>query len=293
MITKRSAGEIVFDYLNIILTAVLMLLTIYPFVYVAFASVSSPTSLVAHRGILLAPLGFELGSYVMVFKNPMITAGYINTLIYVILGTCLNLLMTSLAAYVLSRKGYFWKNFIMFYIVFTMIFGGGLIPFYLTVKQLGMVDTRWALIIPVAMSTYNMIIMRTSFAAIPDSMEESAKIDGASDFTVLFRIIIPLSMPVIAVMILFYGVYHWNAWFNAMIFLRNRELYPLQLVLREILIASSTDTMTTTVSGLDKEPVGETVKYATIMVATLPILFIYPFLQKYFVKGIMIGALKG
>lgn len=186
-----------------------------------------------------------------------------------------------------------WKNPIMFLIVFTMFFNGGLIPTYLLVNNLGLLDSRWALIIPSAMSAYNLIIMRTSFQGIPVSLEESAKLDGANDFTVLFRIVLPLSMPVVAVMILFYGVGHWNSWFNALIYLRTRDLYPLQLILREILITNSTDSMMTGVGGADKMPIGETIKYATIIVATIPILLLYPFLQKYFVKGVMIGAIKG
>ncbi len=290
---KRSLGDIIFDNVNNILMMFIMIITLYPFLYVVFASISEPYQIVRHQGILLRPLGFSLGAYKLVLQNPMILTGYKNTLIYVVTGTTLNLLMTSLGAYVLSRRNVMWKNFIMMAVVFTMFFNGGLIPFYLTVRDLGLSDKIWALILPTAMSTYNMIIMRTSFAGIPASLEESARIDGANDFTILFRIILPLSMPVIAVMVLFYGVAHWNAWFNAMIFLRTRDKYPLQIVLREILIASSTDDMTTAAGALDKEPLGETIKYATIIVATLPILSIYPFLQKYFVQGIMVGALKG
>jgi putative aldouronate transport system permease protein len=184
------------------------------------------------------------------------------------------------------------KNPIMMLIVFTMFFSGGLIPNYLLVSELGMLNTRWALIIPGAISTYNLIIMRTSFQGIPASLEESAKIDGANDFTILFRIILPLSLPIVSVMILFYGVSHWNAWFNALLYLRDRDLYPLQLVLREILITNSTDSMTTGASDIDKALISETIKYAAIIVATVPVLFLYPFLQKYFVKGVMIGAVK-
>jgi len=200
---------------------------------------------------LLKPLGFSLEAYKLVFENPMILTGYRNTLFYVTVGTSINLLMTSLSAYVLSRKNVMFKNAMMM-VVFTMFFSGGLIPFYLTVRELGLSDSMWAVILPTAMSTYNMIVMRTAFTAIPDSLEESARIDGANDFTILFRIILPLSLPVVAVMILFYAVGHWNAWFNAMIFLRTRDKYPLQIVLREILIASSTDDMTTNVGSLDK-----------------------------------------
>lgn len=293
MVIKRSLGEKLFDAFNVVFMIALMITTLYPFLYVAFASVSQPSQMIQHQGILWGPLGFSLNSYKLVFQNPMILKGYSNTIIYMTTGTVLNVFMTALGAYVLSRKGVYFRNVIMFITVFTMFFSGGLIPFYLVVRGLGMSDTLWALILPTAISTYNMIIMRTAFAGIPDSMEESARIDGANDFTILFRVIIPLAMPVVAVMILFYGVGHWNAWFNAMIFLKTREMYPLQLILREILIASSTDNMTTSVASADLEPVAETIKYATIMVATVPILFVYPFLQKYFVQGIMIGALKG
>jgi putative aldouronate transport system permease protein len=181
----------------------------------------------------------------------------------------------------------------MIMIVVTMYFNGGLIPFYLTVKALHLDNSYLALIFPVAINTFNLIIMRTSFASIPDSLEESARIDGASHFNILFRIIIPLSKATIAVMILYYSVGHWNSWFNAMIFIRKRELFPLQLILREILIQNDTSNMSIGVDAMDRESVAESIKYAIIIVATLPILTIYPFLQKYFVKGVMIGAVKG
>jgi putative aldouronate transport system permease protein len=289
---KKSMGERAFDVFNTMLMILLMIVTLYPFLHVFFASISDPTAVVQHRGLLLHPIGFTTGAYKLVFKNPMIPIGYRNTLIYVLVGTAINIFMTTLGAYGLSRKNVYFKNHIMFLITFTMFFSGGLIPTYLLVRDLGMTDTRWALLIPNAISAYNLIIMRTSFEGVPVSLEESAKLDGANDFTVLFRIILPLSMPVVAVMVLFYGVGHWNSWFNAMIYLRDRQLFPLQLVLREILISNSTDTMIAGSAGLDREPIGETVKYATIIVATVPILFIYPFLQKYFVKGVMIGAIK-
>jgi putative aldouronate transport system permease protein len=292
VIRKSSPGDVIFTVLNAAFLTLIVVVTLYPFVFVAFASISDPAEMAKHMGFLTAPLGFSLGSYELVLSNPMIAAGYTNTLLYMTAGTALNLLMTALGAYVLSRRRLMLRNLIMFFIVFTMFFSGGLIPYYLVVRNLGLANRMWALILPTAISTYNLIVMRTAFAQIPDSMEESAKIDGASDYRVLFWIIIPLAMPVVAVMILFYSVGHWNSWFPAMIFLRTREKYPLQLVLREILIASSTDSMTTEASSADKEPIGETVKYATIMTATLPILFVYPFLQRYFIKGIMIGALK-
>jgi putative aldouronate transport system permease protein len=289
---KINAGEIVFMGLNGLFLFLVVIVTLYPFLYVLFGSISDPVRMGQHMGFLLYPLGFTLGSYQRVMQNPMILGGYANTLVYVVTGTSLNLLLTSLGAYVLSRKGLMLRNLIMFFIVVTMFFSGGLIPFYPIVRSLGLADKIWALILPVAISSYNLIVMRTSFAQVPDSMEESAKIDGASDWRILFQIYIPLSMAVVAVMILFYSVGHWNSWFNAMIFMRSREKYPLQLILREILIASTTENMTTEAAASDKEPIGETIKYATIIVATLPILAVYPSLQRYFVRGVMIGALK-
>ncbi len=293
MTVRRSFGERIFDAGNVLALSLLTLTTAYPFLYVLFASISDAELVVQTRGLLLYPQGINFEAYRLVFMNPAILTGYANTLFIVVVGTALNLAMTSLGAYALSRQNVMWRNPIMFGIVFTMFFNGGLIPTFLLVNDIGLLDSRWALIIPVAMSAYNLVIMRTAFQGIPVSLEESAKLDGANDFTVLFRIFLPLSMPVVAVMVLFYGVAHWNSWFNAMIYIRTRELYPLQLILREILITNSTDSMMTSVGGGDRMPVGETIKYATIIVSTIPVLCLYPFLQKYFVKGVMIGAIKG
>ena len=292
MAIRRTLGEQAFDLTNGFFLILASLATVYPFLYVTFASLSDPAKMVAHTGPLLVPYGLHFGSYKMVIDNPMIGLGYRNTLLYLALGTCINLLLTSFAAYGLSRRELFWRKPLTFLVVFTMFFSGGLIPYFLMVRNLGLVNTRAAMILPTAINTWNFIVMRTYFSSIPQSLEESARIDGAGDFRILFQIMIPLAFPVVAVMILFYGVAHWNAWFNAMIFLRKRDLYPLQLILREILISSSTDNMLTDVAALDKEPVAETVKYATIITATVPILFVYPFLQKYFVKGMLIGAIK-
>ncbi|CAH1191814.1 L-arabinose transport system permease protein AraQ [Paenibacillus allorhizoplanae] len=288
---KLTRGERTFGYFNILFMLILCAVTLYPFLYVALASLSDATSLLQQRGIMLGPAGFDLGAYKAVFENPMIVKGYQNTLVYVFLGTAINLLMTAIGAYVLSRPNLYFKNIIMFFIVVTMVFHGGLIPSYLLVNDLGMMNTMWAILIPGAINTFNMIIMRTSFQGIPVSLEESARMDGAGDWKILFRIVIPLSMPVIAVMILWYAVGHWNSYFNALIYLRNREAYPLQLVLREILISNNTDSMMSG-GGDDKYAIGETIKYAAIMVSTLPIICLYPFLQKYFVQGVMIGAIK-
>lgn len=293
MVIKKTWGEKIFDVVNVLIMLLLVVICVYPILYVFFASLSDSDKLLAHSGLLLKPLGFNIDAYMKVFKNPDIIRGYGNTIFIVVVGVFLNVFITSLGAYVLSRKDAYLKGILMKLITFTMFFGGGLIPMYLTIKDLGLLNKIWALIIPGLISTYNLIIMRTSFMAIPDSLEESAKLDGANDFTILFRIILPLSKPVIAVMVLYYGVSHWNSWFSAMVYLRDRTLYPLQLILREILINNSTANMTGTAGIGEAALIGESIKYATIMVATLPILAVYPFLQKYFVKGVMIGALKG
>lgn len=288
---KKSIGENIFDGFNVIFMIFLMFATVYPFVYVLFSSISDPSELISHTGMLWSPKGFSPEGYKVVFKNEFILSGYGNTIFYVVAGTSLNLVLTSFAAYALSRKSFLLKKAILLGIIFTMFFSGGLIPIYLIVKGIGLYNSRLAIILPVAMSAYNMIIMRTSFMEIPDSLEESAKIDGANDFTILFKIVLPLSKAIVAVMVLFYGVGHWNSWFNAMIYLQDRNKYPLQLILREILILNKDDIVL--VGDNYGTSVDVIIKYACIIVATVPILLLYPFLQKYFVKGIMIGAVKG
>jgi putative aldouronate transport system permease protein len=289
---EDSMSEKAFNVFNIVFMLGMVVVTLYPMLYVLFASLSLPGDFIAHSGLLLQPLGITLSSYKAVFDNPNIISGYVNTIIIVVFGVALNILLTAIGAYFLSRKNVMWRDPVMFLIIFTMFFGGGLIPFFFTVKWLHIDNTLLALILPSAISTFNLIIMRTAFAAIPDSIEESARMDGAGHFTILFRIIIPLAMPTIAVMILYYGVHHWNSWFHAMIFLQKRELFPLQLILREILIQNDTSLMVSNVNTGDEFMIAETVKYAVIVVATVPILLLYPFLQRYFVKGIMIGSLK-
>ncbi len=294
-LNKRTPGELVFDVFNHLFLAFLCFIMLYPLYYVLVASLSDGALFMAHTGILWKPLGFSTAAYKMVFTNPMIIRGFINSVYLVIVGTAVNLLMTSFAAYVLSRKDVYWKGFLMKMSVFTMFFQGGLVPLYLQIRNLGLLDSYWSIILTFAISTYNMIIMRTYFLGIPDSLEESARMDGANDFVILFRIILPVSMPVVATMILFYGVSRWNGYFYVMIFLRDRIKYPISLILREILVANSVDTMMdSSGSGMsDAERIADTIKFATTIIATVPILFVYPFLQKHFVKGVMIGSVKG
>jgi len=289
---KKGPGEVAFDSVNIFILILLSTVTLYPFLHVFFASLSDPVLFAEHTGFLYKPIGFSTAAYMAVFKRQQIWQGYMNTVIYVVLGTTINITLTSLAAYGLSRKNVFFAKPIMLMIVFTMFFSGGMIPNYLLITNLKLRDTVWAIVLPSAISAWNFIIMRTSFQAIPDSMEESARLDGANDFVILWKIILPLSSAIISVMVMFYGVSNYNRWFEAFLYLRDRTMHPLQLILREILVENTQEEMMTgTVNN--REKIGLTIQYATIMVATIPIICIYPFLQKYFVKGVMVGAIKG
>ena len=290
---KTTISRKCFVVINAVFLALLSVVCLYPMIYVLFASFSDSKELMAHSGLLLAPIKFNAAAYTSVFKNPSILSGYRNTLFILVIGTVYSVTLTSLGAYVLSRKNFLMRNAFMLMITFTMFFNGGLIPFYMVVKKVGLYNSLFSLIIPLGISTYNLIIMRTSFAAVPAALEEAARIDGAGHWTILFKIYIPLSKAVIAVMILYYGVGLWNGWFYSMIFIADRSKFPLQLILREILIQNDTSTVTSGVGVSDGYSVGESVKYAVIVVATVPILCIYPFIQKYFVKGVMIGAVKG
>ena len=294
MVTKRSPGEIIFDIGNVVFLGILTLIFLYPMWYVVMAAFSDPARFVSHTGLLWIPEGFSLSGFKMVLRTASIATGYGNTIFYVIAGTALNILLTSVGAYGLSRKKLYIGPVVSLAIVFTMYLSGGLIPFYLTVRNLGLYNSRLALILPVAVNTWNLIVMRTSMSQVPESLEEAAKIDGANDFIILFRVILPVIKSTVAVMVLFYAVQHWNSWFNAMIFLQDRSKYPLQLFLREILLSGS---MTDIAAGSTGEDVNNVLtmnmlKYCTIVVSTLPILCIYPFLQKYFAKGVMIGSVK-
>ncbi len=290
---KPALMERITDRIIIAFLLLLVIITAYPLIYVVLASISEGSALLAHSGILLKSYGIHLVAYAKVLENPGILRGYLNTFYVVFASLVVNMCITALTAYVLSRKQVLWNKAFIFIIVFTMFFNGGLIPFYLVVKGIGVMNSLWALVIPFAVNTFNLIIMRTAFQAIPDSLEESAKIDGANHFTIFSRIVIPLSMPVIAVMSFYYIVEKWNAWFYASLFLKDRELFPLQLILREILINNSTDSLLGSADLSQYVEFSESIKYATIVVATLPILCLYPFIQRFFVKGVMIGALKG
>ena len=282
-----------FRIFNIIFLLLLNLTMLYPMLYVVFASLSDSSKLMGHMGLLIKPFNANLNAYKAVFTNPMIGRGYINTIAVVFTSVVLSMAMTILCAFVLSRKEVALRNVFMGFVLFTMFFSGGLIPFYLTVKNVGLENSLWSLIIPYLINVYNMVIMRTSFSQIPEPLIESAKLDGANPMQVLLKIVLPLSVPVMMVIVLYYAVAQWNAWFSAMIFLHERSKFPLQLILREILIQNDTATMMQGVGMKDATSIGETIQYAVIVVATVPILVIYPFIQRFFTEGVMIGAVKG
>lgn len=295
-VDRRSNGEKRFAVFNYVFMALLCVICVYPLWYVFVSSVSDPTLMYANRGILVWPLQpMTFKGYTLVMENPNIPRSFMNTLIYLGVGTIVNMFVTVTGAYGLSRKGLFWNGKIMKVIVFTMYFQGGLVPFYLMVKNLGLLDSYAGIILPVIVNTWNLIVMRTTFAGIPESLEESAHLDGANDWTILWRIYFPLAQATIAVITLFYAVYWWNNWFNPSIFLQSKTKYPLQLLLREILLKNDTSSMTQVgaVGQTQQEQYRMLVKYCTIVVATVPILIVYPFLQRYFVKGVMIGSIKG
>lgn len=292
---KKSKGEIAFTVFNTVFMFVMMFVMAFPLWHVVMSSLSDSGELIRNTGkLLFKPIGFNLESYKLVFKNPNIISGYKVTLFTVLVGTLASVFMTTLGAYGLSRKNLMFGRLFSKMIIFTMLFSGGMIPGYIVVNNvLHLGDKLAVLILPGMISTWNLMVMRTSLAAIPESLIESAQLDGANDFVVLFKIVIPTSMAIIAVMILFYGVSYWNSWFGAMLYIRDREKYPLQLVLREILLSNNTESMMSGRTIDDKSAVSESLKYATIVISTLPILCVYPFLQKYFVKGVLIGSVKG
>ena len=292
---KLHKRRSVFPLFNGLLLALVGLLCLYPLLYIVFASLSEPDRIMKHTGLLLGPLGFTFEGYELAFRNPNILTGYMNTIFYVVVGTALSLIVTAAGAFVTSRKDALLARPIMLGVVFTMYFSGGLIPLFLLVNNLGLYTTRTAIILVGLVNTWNLIVMRTSFLGIPDSLEESAKIDGASPMTIFTRIYLPLSKPMLATMTLFYGVGNWNSWFNHMIYLQDRDKFPLQLIMREILIANDMSSMTnmSTVGTYTNDMYQVLVKYAVVVIATLPILCIYPFLQRYFIKGVMVGAIKG
>lgn len=292
---RKTRGDIAFEACNYILLTVLALIIFYPLLYVVSASFSEPMRVTSGEMVGL-PVDPTLDNYKEVFKNGDIMTGYRNSILIMVMGTIINLVCTITAAYPLSRRDLWGRSAFMMVATFTMFFSGGVIPLYMLVKSLGLFNSWFSLILPGAISTYNLIIMRTYFqTSIPFEIQEAATIDGCSNIGILLRVILPLSGPIIAVIGLYYAVSHWNAYFSALLYINNRKLYPLQLFLREILIVNSQQSlMEANADEMARRAVkAEAMKYAVIVVSSLPMLIIYPFVQRFFVKGVMIGSVKG
>lgn len=296
-VIKDTRGDRVFMAINYLALTILLLIVLYPLVYILSASFSDPRAVTSGK-VWLWPVDPTLKGYEAIFKNKLLVSGFANALFYTTVGTLINVVMTILAAYPLSRPDLPGRGFLTILFFFTTLFSGGLIPTYLVVRDLGMINTRWAMLLPSALAVWNVLIMRTYFqTSIPRELYEAAQLDGCDDFTYLRTIVLPLSGPIIAVVALFYAVGHWNAFFNALIYLTSKGLWPLQLVLRDILIQNNIDPNMLT--GIDinelilRQNLRESLKYSLIVVATVPLLLVYPFVQQHFVKGILLGSVKG
>ncbi|WP_342479039.1 carbohydrate ABC transporter permease [Paenibacillus sp. FSL H7-0350] len=298
---KESRGDKLFLISTYIYLGLALVVVLYPLIYILSASISSPQD-VNSGAMWLFPKNVTLDGYKLVFENPKIWNGYLNTIIYTAVGTLLNLAVTLPAAYALSRSDFVGRQLFMGLILFTMFFSGGLVPTYLLVKNLGLINSMGALILPVAASVWNIVVARTFFqSTIPKELQEAAHIDGCTNLKLFIRIILPLSAPIVAVMALFYGVGHWNSYFPSLIYLNDEAKYPLQMVLRQILVLQemSAETTGAAINGEvamamnNKAETASLVKYGVIVVSTLPIVAVYPFLQRYFVQGVMIGSVKG
>jgi len=294
-VIKRSRNDTLFDIFNVTLLTLLLVAVAYPLIFVVSASISDPVA-VNNGQVWLLPQGFTFQGYERIFSDRLIWTGYANTLLYTLVGTTINVAVTLLCGYALSRKDLVGRDWIMMLFVFTLFFSGGIIPTFLVVRQFGMLNSLWAMVLPNAMSIINMIIARTFFRAnIPDELLDSARMDGCSNTQFFVRIVLPLSQPLIAIMVLYYAVEHWNSYFNGLIYLSQEQKYPLQLILRNILVSNQLQSdMVSDVNMISqRQLLGESIKYGVIIVASLPILLLYPFLQRYFIKGIMVGSIKG
>lgn len=289
---KQSRGYRVFQVFNVIILILICWACLYPFLN-TFATSLSSNSAVLRGEVGILPKGWDMEAYKRIVKDVDFYIGYKNTIIYTLVGTLLSLIMTVAAAYPLARRGLVGKKYIMFLFVFTMYFGGGMIPSFLLIKNLHLMNTIWAIVLPGSLSVYNMLIMRTFFYGIPESLTEAAKIDGIGDFGLLMKIIMPLSKPILATMTLFYAVGYWNDWFSALIYMSDSTKHPVTLYLRSIVMGLTKQAMSGNISGTDAADVAsKTVQGATVMLVTIPILCIYPFVQKYFVTGVMLGSVK-
>ncbi|RKP54341.1 carbohydrate ABC transporter permease [Cohnella endophytica] len=291
---KESSADKTFLFVVYVILAVVLIVVLYPLIYILSSSFSSPSAVSAGR-VWLWPVDFSLKGYETLFKNPQVLTGYGNSLFYTAAGTIISVTLTVMLAYPLSRKTLFGRNAIMMIVTFTMLFSGGLIPTYMVVRELGMIDTRWALIIPNAVWVWQVIIARSFFqSSIPEELVEASEIDGCSDLRFMRSVVVPLSKPIIAVLVLMYAVGQWNAYFDALIYLKSADKYPLQLILRSIIIQNNSgNSVMDAMKQVERQQLSELLKYSLIVVATLPVLIIYPFVQRHFVQGMLVGSVKG
>lgn len=288
----KSLGSVLFDSFNVVFLTIFSLVTVLPFINILAVSLSTSEGLKA-KDFILIPSGFSLDAYRYLFTTEAVPRGLLVTVLITLAGTAINLIFTLTMAYALAKKDLMGRKTVMLLVTFSMLFSGGMIPSYLLIRNLGMLDTYWALTVPGAISAFNLIIIKNFFQQLPPGLEESAKIDGASDIGVLCRIVLPLSMPTIATFTLFYAVGHWNTFFAAIIYMNDSAKWPIQVVLRQIVILSSQLGENGDFDAAAISALSESIKMGVIVVATLPILLLYPFLQKYFVKGVLLGSIKG
>jgi putative aldouronate transport system permease protein len=293
MVQDKSIGNKVFDTANVVVLGMFALVTVIPFLYVIAGSFATQHELL-ERGFILFPTEFSLSAYKFIFSTSTLVRSLLVTIFITVVGTLINLIFTCLMAYPMARRDLDFRKPIQLMVIFTMLFGGGMIPTFLVVKNLHMIDTYWALLLPGAISAFNLIIIRSFFQQLPEGLEESAKIDGASDPGILVKIVLPLSMPVLATFSLFYAVGHWNTFFSAVLYINDSTKWPIQVLLRQIVILSQGGSLgDTTAFEQDFVPPDQAVKMAVIVISTIPILIVYPFLQKHFAKGVLLGSVKG
>ncbi|NBD24261.1 ABC transporter permease subunit [Paenibacillus sp. T1] len=290
---RESAGDRTLMFVIYAILTLVLIAVIYPLIYILSSSISSPAAVTSGK-VWLWPVDISFKGFKTLFETPTIMRGYGNSLFYTAAGTFISVALTVMLAYPLSRKTFFGRSPIMMIITFTMIFSGGLIPTYMVVKSLHLIDTRWALLIPNAIWVWQVIIARSFFqSSIPDELIEASEIDGCSDLRFMGSVVIPLSKPILAVLVLMYAVGQWNAYFDALIYLKTAKLFPLQLVLRSIIIQNNSTGIMDAMKQVERQQLAELLKYALIVVATLPILIIYPFVQRFFVQGMLVGSVKG
>ncbi|WP_372660814.1 carbohydrate ABC transporter permease [Cohnella sp.] len=291
---RDSSGDKIFLFTIYAVLSVVLIVVLYPLIYIISSSISSPAAVTSGR-VWLWPVDISFKGFEVLLNTPQVVTGYGNSIFYTIAGTMISVALTIMIAYPLSRRSFFGRNVLMMLITFTLLFSGGLIPTYMVVKEVGLIDSRWALLIPNAIWVWQVIIARSFFqSSIPDELFEASEIDGCSDLRFLRSVVIPLSMPIIAVLVLMYAVGQWNAYFDALIYLKSADLFPLQLILRSIIIQNnSVGGVTDALKMVERQQLAELLKYSLIVVATLPVLIIYPFVQRYFVQGMMVGSVKG